>query len=766
MIWFVFSMIKNFSIFLLFLLINQVVYANDFAIKKIIVEGNQRISFETIRSYLPVEAGDVLTKELSASSLKQLYQTKFFKDISLYKQKNGILKIVVLESPSIADISMEGNELIKTEDLEKALSALGVRKGRIFNKNQLEKIVIDLKKQYQNQGYYAAEIEIIVKDLLRNRVSLKVNVEEGKPAAISRITLVGNKTYSDSKLKGLLLLSDWSIFGDGDSYSKPKLLSDEETIKSYYMDRGFADFKHKDSQVSLSVDKTEVFITINFEEGPQYKIAEIKFSGETILENNELVKLLLIANKDLYSRSKVVATLNSMRDRLSEEGYAFAEIEPKIKLDSATKKVSINFSIEPKKRIYVRRIIIKGNTRTKDSVIRRELRQLESAPYSLKLVRRSNTRLNRLGFFKLAKIDTKKVADDLVDLVITVEEQSTGSFNAGVGYSQLFGTNFTIGITERNVIGSGYRANLNTNYNVAIRSLDLGVTNPYFTNDAVSLGVGVYHREMDAQQLGVAPYTTNHYGVRLSTSYPSSEWSNLSFAVKADDQNILCQDSFNACTSYIADKGKHFNSIRLSTGWNYDTKNAFYFPSAGQKTSLNMELVVPTGTNLSFYKIFANQSVFVPVSKKLTLKIKAGVAYGDGYNGFQGIPFYENFYAGGIGSVRGYAPNSLGPRFDLVADGSSNPSGGAFRALSNVELIFPMPFIEDPGNFRFSLFADAGNVFQNFNSADINGLRTSAGLGVFWITPMGPLAFSLARTLNDRIGDNTQVFQFNLGIPL
>ena len=759
-------MIRKIILFLLLSSVSSFVIASSFKVKEIIIDGNKRISFETIRSYLPIEVGDNLNAEATAVSLKQLYQTKFFKDIALYKEKGGVLKIVVLERPSIADISMDGNELIKTEDLEVALSSLGVKKGRIFNQNQLEKIIVDLRRQYQNQGYYAAEIGIQVEELPRNRVSLKVNVEEGKPASIGRITLVGNKTYDDERLKGRMLLSDVANFASADSYAKPKLLSDEETIKSYYMDRGFAEFEHKSSQVSLSLDKTKVYITINFKEGSQYTVSNVKFSGETILKNTDLIVLQKIFKENLYSRSKIIATVNKLRDRLSEEGYAFAEIDPITRLDTENKTVSVDFRIDPKKRVYVRKILINGNTRTRDHVIRRELRQLESAPYSLKSVRSSNARLNRLGFFKLAKIDTKRVSEDLVDLVINIEEQSTGSFNAGVGYSQLDGANFTIGVTERNVLGSGYKANLNGNFSKSTKSLNIGVINPFFTDSGMSLGGEIYFREIDAKELGAADYTLNNYGVRLSLGYPISEWSKLSFSVKLDDQNILCNESFHVCSRYEDDQGRHFNSVKLMAGWSYDTRNAFYFPSKGQKTSLSTEITLPTNSKASYYKAFADESIFIPISKNFTFKLKAGLSYGAGYNGFEGIPFYENFYAGGIGSVRGYEPNSLGNVYDLVVDGSTKASGGSFRVISSAELIFPMPFVEESDNLRFSLFVDAGNVFKNSLTANVDDFRTSAGLGVSWITPVGPLTFSFARALNDRDKDKTQVFQFNLGVPM
>lgn len=761
-------MVKQYLFILLVIgsLFSNTVLADEFKIQKIVVEGNQRISFETVRSYLPVDIGDTLTPKLTSESLKQLYQTKFFQDIAFYELPDGVLKIKVKERPSISDITMEGNELIKTEDMKQALGNIGVKKGRIFNENQLDKIIVDLRRQYQNQGYYAADVKIDVEKLPRNRVALKVKVQEGKPASIGRITLVGNKTYSDKRLKGVMLLSESAMVGDSDKYAKPKLQSDQETIRSFYMDRGFAEFKLESTQVSLSLDKTQVFITINMKEGPQYSVSDIKFSGETILKPDELKSLLKIHSGDLFSRSQVIATVNALRDRLSEEGYAFAEIEPITKLDKNNRLVSLDFRVEPKDRVYVRRIVIQGNTRTRDYVIRRELRQLESAPYSLKGVKRSNTRLNRLGYFKTAKINTKRVSKDQVDLIVKVEEQSTGSFNAGVGYSQLDGVNFTIGVTERNVIGSGYKANINGTYSKSTKTLDMGITNPYFTVDGVSLGGGAYAREIDAAQLGVSDYTTNNYGVRLNLGYPTSEYSNLSYGLKFDDQKLVCIDTFTVCKAYTGEYGSHFNSVRYSMGWSYDSKNSFYFPTEGQSTSVSGELTIPTSSDVSFYKLYLDESAFFPLSDNFTFKLKGSAAYGAGYGSYKGLPFYENFYAGGIGSVRGYEPNSLGPRYDLATDGSDRPAGGNVKLVTNAELIFPMPFIEDSSNIRISLFADAGNVFNGTDNIKLKEFRASTGVAFAWITPVGPLAFSFARALNDQPGDKTQVFQFNLGVPL
>lgn len=738
-----------------------------FTIQEIELEGNQRVSFETVRSYLPIEVNDLLTEEKIQKSIQALYKTGFFRDVAFFKVGQGTLKIRVLERPSISEVKLEGNKLITTDEMTMALSAMGVKQGRIFNDTQMESIILDLRRRYQNQGYYAAEVDIKVTELERNRVALLIKVEEGKPASIGRITFVGNKTYLDSSLKNQMLLTESAMIGDSDKYAKPKLESDIESLRSYYMDRGFAEYNVTSSQVSLSLDKTEVFITINMEEGAQYTISDISFSGDPILEKSELEALLQIHPGDYFSRAQIVATVNAFRDRLSEGGYAFAEIEPITDLDKNNRLVSLDFRIEPKSRVYVRRIRIEGNTRTWDNVIRREMRQFESAPYSLQAVRQSNLRLNQLGYFRTARVGTERISKDLVDLVVQVEEQSTGSFNAGVGYSQIDGISFSLGVTERNVIGSGYSTNISARSSASTKYADLSVTDPYFTPYGVSLTGAFYFRQIDASQLNVADYTTNNLGVRTSISYPTDEWSKLSYGVKLDRQSLECVSTFTACNAYVSQTNNQAHeSVRLSLGWRSNTTNSYSFSTDGRNVNVSGELVIPTNTDISFYKLYYQDSIYTPLSENFTFKLRADLAYAGTYASTEEIPFYENFYAGGFGTVRGYEANSLGERYDLITDGSNSPVGGTYRVVSNAELIFPMPFVEDSGNLRLSLFLDAGNVFNQGSNIKLPEFRSSTGLALSWLTPVGPLAFSLAKPLNYRDGDRTQVFQFNLGIPM
>jgi len=532
------------------------------------------------------------------------------------------------------------------------------------------------------------------------------------------------------------------------------------------MDNSFAKFKIRSSQVSLSLDYRQVFVTINMEEGEQFYIKELKFSGETILKTEALEDLVEIQAGDLFSRSKIVAAMNHIRNRLSEEGYAFAQVEPLTVFDDEAHQVTLDFRIEPKDRVYVRKIVIEDNTRTQDHVIRREMRQFEKAPYSLKAVRESKSRIQRLGYFKNVEIETHRVAADQVDLVVKLQEQPTGSFTAGISYSQLEGAGFNVGLSERNLVGTGHRLDLKANYTKSSKSLSFNLTNPYFTPNGVSLGYGLFYNEIDAAELGVADYTTNSFGGSLTLSYPSSENTRLNYGLTLQDQALICASSFTVCTDHIAQYGKHSNTATLSMGWYYDNKNGFYFPTKGQSTSVNVALSLPTAGEVSFYKVYLDEKWYHPITDAINIKVKLNFSYGEGLGSFKKLPFYENFYAGGIGSIRGFEPNSLGEHYDYLVDGSSSPKGGQFKAVSTFALVSPMPFIEDSSNMRLSLFMDVGNVYPTLQESSIASLRSSVGLGLSWITPVGPLAFSLARPIGYSRADALQTFQFVLGMPL
>ncbi|WP_238696220.1 outer membrane protein assembly factor BamA [Thiomicrorhabdus sediminis] len=733
--------------------------ANAFTVNQIKVEGAKKIGQETVTSYLNVNKGSDLDAQAIQDSIQRLYKTGFFQDVALFEGANGTLIVKVVERPSIAEITFEGNELIETEALTTALDTIGLKKGRVYNNAQLDQVIVDLKRRYQNQGYYAASIDIQTSEMDRDRVAIKVVINEGEPATIGRINLVGNNIYSDDRLKAKMQMEE----GGDDKYSKPKMEADIETIKSFYMDNGYADFKVRSSQVSISADQTKVFTTINMTEGAQFKIDQVDYIGELIIGRDEVEQLVDVKAGDIFSRSKIIDAVNKIRDRLSEEGYAFAEVAPETLIDRENNTISLNFKVEPKKRVYIRRIEIEGNTRTRDHVIRREMRQMESAPYSLKSVRQSKERIQRLGFFLTSDVQTERVSEDQVDLIVKVEEQPTGSFTAGIGYSQVDGASFNVGVSERNFIGSGHQLDFKVASSAARKTADIGVTNPYFTEDGVSLGVGFYYSEIDATELDVADYTTNNLGVRTSLGYPISETDSLNYGLKFDNQDLVCANTFTYCNDYVAQNGKSNSAVLFTMGWNHNSTNAFYFPTEGHKTSLSLEAAIPATTDAPFYKVYASESWFTPISENFTLQLKTGLAFGDGYGELTELPFFERFYAGGIGSVRGFEPNSLGPQFDYATDGSSSPAGGAVKFNGTVGIVSPVPLIEDSSNARITMFFDFGNVYTDFDAVDLAELRAAVGLGVSWITPVGPLTFSLARAVATKEDDQLQNFQFTLG---
>lgn len=739
--------------------------AAAFEIEGIEFKGANKISGETIQSYLSIEEGQQLDQQAVKESIQRLYKTGFFKDISIYKRDNGIVVVEVVERPSIANIEFKGNSLLDSDVLETALEGLGMKKGRVYNQSQMDQVVLDIKRRYQNEGYYAANIEIKSTELPRERIDLVVDINEGEPATIGRINLVGNNVYSDKKLKALLQTTESAALGSGDQYSKPKMQADIETIRSHYLDKGYAEFKVRSSQVSLSADKTKVFITINMTEGQEYSVAKIDYIGELIVDKEEIKSLTKFKTGDVFSRNQVVKSVNAIRDRLSEEGYAFAEVDPETYLNKEEQTIDLSFKINPKDRVYIRRIEINGNTRTRDHVVRREMRQFEAAPYSLKLVRQSKERLQRVGFFQNTDIETRRVSKDQVDLIVKVEEQPTGSLNGGIGYSQIDGFSFNFGISERNFIGSGNKLNLSIATGSSRKTADVGITNPYFTKDGVSLGAGLYFSEINAEELSIADYTTNNYGVRTNIGYPLSENDRINFGLKFDSQELVCTGDFGDkfCKNFIDEYGKSNSTVIASVGWVHNTTNSFYFPSKGQKTTIFVEAVIPGTSDLPYYKLFLNEAWYKALNDDFTLQLKTGLALGDAYKDSDELPFYENFYAGGIGSVRGFEPNSLGPSYDDVIDGSDRPKGGGVKLTGTAAVIFPVPFIDDSSNARMSLFVDFGNIYSKFEDVELNEVRASAGLGVSWVTPLAQLSFSLAKPITDFDDDEYQVFQFTLG---
>jgi len=761
------------------------------AAPKVEFEGLERVMPETALSYISVPTTDKVSKAQVKDMIKSLFATGFFSDVKVY-QSNGQLKIKVVERPSIAEIKLEGSKLIKEEELLQALEVIGIKKGRILNESDLDRIAQDVRQRYQNQGYYATVVEPKAEPLDRNRVGITIKVQEGELARITKINIVGNKAFDESKLVGLLSLSEptmWSWLTDADQYARTKLQADLETLRSYYMDKGYADFRILSSQVSISSDKTRVYVNINMNEGRQYTISEVKFAGTSVLTEAKMTELLKFKTGDSFARNKITDSTNAIKDKLSEQGYAFAEVEPKPVLDKEKGLVSLVIDVNPRNRAYVRRIEVKGNNRTRDHVVRRELRQFEAAPYNLSAVRQSQTRLKRLGFFKTVDIETQRVGADQVDLVVKVEEMPTGAITASIGYSQVENMLLGFSLSERNIFGTGNNATFSISSSSARKNYDINITNPYFTPEGDSLSAGFFWREIDAAYLFLAPYSTNTIGGRVMYGIPLSEEDRLNFGVQAERLSIVFQGEDNAGpppgfgyalkNNLVASdpaiqaqynnifKGANsYNDISLKSSYVHDSRDEFYFPNKGHYHSSSLSVSTPVG-DLTYYQLDMQQKFYLPVTERSSLSLTGTLGYGKGYGNLDGygLPFFRRYYAGGIQTVRGYEAYSLGQRYDYNTEGSSRALGGDFLAVASAALNFRPWFIEDSSNMRLSWFFDAGNVYPDPDKFKADELRLSTGLGFSWITPIGPLTFSYAKPLNPQTIDRTQEFQFTIGVP-
>jgi outer membrane protein insertion porin family len=786
----------RFSAYALLLAAGQSLAAG--VVQQVEFNGLERVTKETALSYISVKEGQSLTAAQVRQVIKSLFATGFFRDVRVV-QEGGVLKINVIERPSIAEIKLEGSKLIKEEELLQAIEVMGIKKGRILNENDMERIAQDVRMRYQNQGYYATVVEPKVEQLERNRVNLTIKVQEGELARITKINFVGNKAFDDERLTKQLSLSEptmWSWLTDADQYARTKLQADLETLRSYYMDRGYADFRILSSQVSISSDKTRVYVGINVEEGRKYTIESVSFAGNKVLSEDKLNSLLKFKTGEDFARNKIMDSVSAIKDSLSEQGYAFAEVEPKTALDKAKGTVQISLDVAPKNRAYVRRIEVKGNNRTRDHVIRRDMRQFEAAPYNLAAVRQSQARLKRLGFFKSVDIETKRVGNDQVDLIVKVEEMPTGAVTASIGYSQVENMLLGFSLSERNIFGTGNNATFSISSSSARKNYDISVTNPYYTPDGDSLTTGVFWREIDAAYLYLAPYSTNTVGARAMYGIPLSEEDRLNFGVQAERLSLVFQGVTDATTpgfGYALDNfatnslpvgafatdpalvnqykqfyrnGSQFNDISLKTSFVHDTRDEFYFPNKGMYHSSGLSVSTPAG-DLTYYQLDVQQKFYVPVTERTTISLTGTLGYGKGYGNLDGygLPFFRRYYAGGIQTVRGYESYSLGNKYTLATDGSQRATGGDFLAVASAALNFRPWFIEESSNMRLSWFFDGGNVFSDYDKFKADELRLSSGLGFSWITPIGPLTFSYAKPLNAKDTDRTQEFQFTIGVP-
>jgi len=743
------------------LIFNNVLAFEPFTIENIRLEGIRRIASGTVYNYLPVKVGEHFDQDKASKAISALFKTGFFQDIRLHRDNNDLI-IQVVERPAIYTIEVEGNQDITTEELMRVLKHTGLQSGRVFNRSLLEKVELALKRQYFSRGQYSINLKTTITPISRNRVTITLDISEGLIARIHQITLVGNQSFSDEELRDEMALTTqhwFSFFSSRDQYSKQKLAADLESLRTFYLDRGYINFNTDSTQVTISPNKKDVYITINFTEGDEYTVSQVKIAGHTIVPEEELREKIKIQVGDLFSSKQVTTSTDALLTRLGEEGYAFAHINAVPEIDTDNKTVGLTFFIDQGKRVYVRRINFKGNVVTRDEVLRREMRQMEGAWISTKQVKRSLTRLKRLGYFDEVEFETNLVpgTTDQIDLDYTVVERPSGNIIAGVGYSQMQGILFNANLIQDNFLGSGKRVGLTFNNNQINTTYRFSYYNPYATIDGISRGFSLFYRTTDAEEANLSRYTSDVYGATLNYGIPLSEYNRFYLGGAFDHTKLkTTRLSADEVFQFIEENGDTYRSYRLTSSWSYDSRNRYLFPDRGTLQSFFAEVALPF-SDLNYYKVGYNHEWLHPLGKEFILLLKGNVAYGDGYGDDDDLPFFENYTAGGTRSVRGFRGNTLGP-----LDSRGRPYGGNLKVVGNAEIILP-PFFKKQREFRFSLFLDAGNVYGVDEEFESSQLRYSAGISAIWLSPIGMFNFSFAKPLNQKEGDQVQTFQFTIG---
>lgn len=765
----------------------------DLVVRDIRVEGLQRISEGTVFNYLPINIGDTLDGQRVQEALRDVYRTEFFRDVEMRWDK-GTLIIAVAERPSIESLTITGNKDIKTEDLEEPLAKIGLKTGRIFNRSVLEEVEQSLTDQYFSQGKYGASVKAAVEELADNKVSVEIKIKEGDRARIRQINVVGNSSYDDERLLDKFALRTpnlLSMIRQDDRYSREALSGDLETLRSFYMDRGFADFRIDSTQVAISPAKKDIFITVNITEGDRYVVDDVRLAGELILPEESLNPYVVIKPGQTYSQRLIAQSADLIRLRLGEEGYAFASVEPVPELDREAKTVGVTLYVEPQNRVYVRRVDFNGADSTNDEVFRREMRQFEGAYLSNSKLERSRVRLQRLPYVEQVSVETEPVpgTPDVVDVEFDIVEGLPGQFGGGLGFSESQGVVLNGNFVHTNFLGTGNRISADVNTGRYRTVYSLAHTNPYWTINEVSRTIRLSYRDITQFTSDASDFSTETYSLAMEFGYPLTEFQRILFGVSFNSAELLSNtfstfqaqewvlNNGNFFRADINTLGTDFNTIELTGGWIYDSRNRALFANRGSRQRLLFGVTSPYGSDVDFYTITYNARKFLPLTRYFTLSLNGEVSYGDSFSSTTSIPPYRRFFAGGPDSVRGYAENSLGP-----IDTFGNPYGGNLLITGQAELILPLPQAWS-SRARLAAFLDAGNVYDTGGvtfferngvteleyKPDDSGLRYSVGLGAQWLAPLGLFRFSYGFPLNaedgtDRLyGDETENFQFSIG---
>ncbi len=740
-----------------------------FRVTDIRIDGLQRIAPGTVFTYLPIEKGDTVDASKAASAIRALFKTGFFSDVEIDRQ-GDILVVKVAERPAINKLTVTGNKEIKSDDLLKGLKQIGLAEGETFDRLTIDRVTQELNRQYDDRGKYNVSVTPTVTILDRNRVDVAIKIVEGKAAKIRNINIVGNKDYTDKQL-----LDNWesgtrnwlSWYSHNDQYSRDKLSGDLEKLNAYYLDRGYIDFDIDSTQVAITPDRLNMYVTANITEGQVYKVSSVDVSGDTILPAADMRKLIFIKPGEVFSRRKLELSVDAMSLRLANIGYAFAKINPIPDVDKEKRTVGISFQVVPGPRVMVRRIIFKGNTRTADYVMRREMRQLEGSWFSQAAVDRSRVRLQRLGYFDSVDVDTPAVpgSPDQVDLVMTVKERNSGNFTFSLGYSQLAGLITSVSLNERNFLGTGNQFAITLSNSVFQKSINFNYVNPYFTPNGVSVGYNLFYTEFNNSNFNTAQYSSSSYGGYVTFGVPITENDTIGLSLGAKTQQI--ETIFGLTPQVILDYLKAvghitFKNWSAEASWAKDTRNSFFAPTAGTYQRFGAFVALP-GSTQEYYKLSYTFERYWPLRPWLILRTAADLGYGKGYGNASalGLPFFENFYAGGVTSIRGFRDNTVGPFATVAGSSFLQPLGGALKTTGSIETFFPK--LIDTESARISTFVDFGNVYSKPADFQFRSFRASYGVSLQWRAPIGPIIISYAQPfLSDR-GDQFEHLQFTFG---
>ena len=765
---------------------------SSFVLNDVSIEGLQGLQSQVVKSRIGYKKGSYITPEDTNQIINNLYGTGFFNSVDLYR-KGSNLFINVKERPIISGFSFHGNKKLKKEDLQKVFTDAGIYVGNVYNPNTMFLLKQSLLNQYSAMGLYGAKIEENIRKLPNNRVDISLDIKEGEPAKINAINFIGNKKFDDSDLKGSVAFavpSMWNLWGflaKFDDYSPQGMGQSVQGVTNYYLDRGYLDFKVKSKQASMSKDREHSYITFGVTEGKVYKVGNISLSGKFLLPKSEIQSLIKLKQGEVFSKKKLVESVDAIKTLLGSKGYAFVTVNPIPSVDKKKRTVSFKFVVDAGKKVYVNRVNFFGNNVTNDYVFRRQLQYYEQSQYDKKQIDKSQRRLEQLPYVGAADMELVPVkgSDDLVDVNYNIRERNANSVSGSLGYSDLYG--FMIGgrLNMPNVFGTGNTFNVNAQLAVPYQNLDVSYTNPYFTTSGVSQSISAYvSRSNFAETNAIAAYQLDRWGARLIYGVPVSTFSNVTGGLTFADNTVKQSQGYqSAVVDWFTQQqgGNNFYETALTAGWSYDNSNRYIFPTEGGSFGLNGSINLPGVSNIQAYKIQVSgtYNIAVPNTDQSALQIRAGVDYGGGYGKTQELPFYENFYGGGWGSVRGFLQGSLGARdMNLATNPAStgNSIGGNLNIYNNYDLLFPVPFIKDSSKMRVGAFFDLGNTYLTYDipgvlsptpphptSLSFTNLKYSVGVEFRWDSPMGPLAVSFAQPFNVQAGDVTQLFQFSLG---